>query len=69
MKSSESYLSAKQVSVTAESIWAKPLTKPHEKALDRVAMRQTDADVAPIDYSAIPALTDKQLAQFRHQPE
>ena len=34
-------------------------------ALDGVARRQKRADASQIDYSEIPALTDKQLAGFR----
>jgi len=55
----------KQIHASAESIWNKPLTERQKSALDRVADRQERADVSQIDYSDIPALTDKQLSQFR----
>ena len=55
----------KQIRVSAESIWNKPLTERQKAALDGVTRRQKSADVSQIDYSDIPALTDKQLTQFR----
>ena len=59
----------KQIRVSAESIWNKPLTKNQKTALARAAGRQKRADASQIDYSDIPALTDKQLAQFRRPPK
>ena len=59
----------KQIRVSAESIWNKSLTKRQEAALDGVVRRQKRADVSQIDYSDIPALTDKQLSQFRRPPK
>ncbi len=35
----------------------------------RIAKRQAAGDDSAIDYSDIPALTDKQLAQFRRAPK
>jgi uncharacterized protein (DUF4415 family) len=55
--------------VSAESIWSKPLNKRRKTALDRVAARQKRGVVTEIDDSDIPALTDKQLAQFRRAPK
>src|ERR1035438_3213451 len=55
----------KQMRASAESIWNKPLTERQKAALTGVARRQKRADVAQIDYSDIPALSDKQLTQFR----
>jgi uncharacterized protein (DUF4415 family) len=55
--------------VSAESIWSKPLTKRQQTALDGVARRQKRAEVSQIDYSDIPALTEKQLTQFRRPPK
>ena len=55
----------KQIRVSAESVWNKPLTKRRKMALDGVAMRQKRAEDSQIDYTDIPALTDKQLSQFR----
>ena len=64
-KSSASSRPGKQISVSAESIWNKPLSKRQKAALDGVAKRQKRADAAPIGYSDIPALTDRQVAEFR----
>jgi uncharacterized protein (DUF4415 family) len=55
--------------VNAESIWAKPLTKRQKEALEGVARRQKRAGVSQLNYSDIPALTDKQLTQFRRPPK
>ena len=68
-KSSASSRPAKQIRVSAESIWSKPLAKRQKAALDGAARRQKRADASRIDYSDIPALTDKQLAQFRRPPK
>jgi uncharacterized protein (DUF4415 family) len=68
-KLSASSRPAKPISVTAESIWNKPLTKRQKAALDGVTSRQKRAGVSQIDYSDIPALTDKQLTQFRRPPK
>ena len=59
----------KQIRVSAESIWNKPLTKRQKATLDGVAKRQRRVSVSQIDYSDIPALTDKQLSQFRRPPK
>src|SRR5947208_13413236 len=59
----------KQIRVSAESIWNKPLTERQKAAVEGVARRQKRADVSQIDYSDIPALTNKQLAQFRRPPK
>ena len=64
-KASASSRPGKQIRVSAESIWNKPLSERQKAALEGVAGRQKRADVSKIDYSDIPALTDKQLAQFR----
>jgi uncharacterized protein (DUF4415 family) len=55
--------------VSAESIWNKPLTERQKTTLDGVAKRQERADGSEIDYSDIPALTDKQLSQLRRPPK
>ena len=68
-KSSASSQPAKQIRVSAESIWSKPLTKRQKTALDGIATRQKRADVSKIDYSEIPALTAAQLTQFRRPPK
>ena len=59
----------KQIHVSAESIWNKPLTERQKAVLDRVASRQKRGDTAQLDYSDIPALTDKQLTQLRRAPK
>jgi uncharacterized protein (DUF4415 family) len=41
------------------------MTERQKAALDAVAKRQLRANSSEIDYSDIPALTDKQLTQFR----
>jgi uncharacterized protein (DUF4415 family) len=55
----------KQISVGAESIWSKPMTKRQKTSLQAVATRQKRADTSQLDYSDIPALSEKQLAQSR----
>jgi|SRR5579872_3133656 len=55
----------KQIRVNAESIWNKPLSEGQKATADKVARRQKRAAASEIDCSDIPALTDKQLAQFR----
>jgi uncharacterized protein (DUF4415 family) len=55
--------------VNAESIWNKPLSKRQKATLESVARRQKRAAASEIDYSDIPALTDKQLSQFRRPPK
>jgi uncharacterized protein (DUF4415 family) len=42
---------------------------PSQKALKGVRRRQKRSDAAQIDYSDIPKLTDKQLAQFKRPPK
>lgn len=68
-KLSASSQRGKQIRVSAESIWSKPLTERQKAALDGVARRQKRADVSQLDYSDIPVLTDKQIAQFRRTPK
>jgi uncharacterized protein (DUF4415 family) len=68
-KSSASSRRGKQIRVSAESIWNKPLSKRQKAALEGIAKRQKHAAASEIDYSDIPALTDKQLAQFRRPPK
>ncbi len=60
---------ARQTTVSAESIFSKPLSKNQKALLARVAKRQAASDDAGIDYSDIPALTDEQLAGFRRAPK
>lgn len=55
--------------MSAESIWSKPLTKRQKAVLDGVAKRQARGTDAHIDYSDIPPLTEKQLAQFKRAPK
>jgi len=59
----------KQIRTSAESIRNKPLNKRQKTVVDAVARRQKRADAAQIDFSDIPALTGKQLTQFRRAPK
>ena len=68
-KSSASSQPGKLVSVSAESIFSKPLTKRQLTMLNRLAKKQQAGDDSEIDYSDIPPLTDEQLAQFRRAPK
>ena len=68
-KSSALSRPGKQIRVSAESIWSKPLNKRQKLALDLVAARQKRGVAPEIDDSDIPALTDKQLAQFQRAPK
>jgi uncharacterized protein (DUF4415 family) len=56
-------------SVSADSIFSKPLSKKQKAVLSRIAKRQAAGDDSDIDYSDVPALTDEQLAQFRRTPK
>ncbi len=64
-KLSESSRPAKLTSVSAESIWSKPLSERQRSVLEGVATRQASGDETQIDYSDIPALTDRQLTEIR----
>ena len=55
--------------MSAESIFSKPLNKRQQAVLARIAKRQAAGDDSDINYSDIPPLTDKQLAQFRRAPK
>jgi len=68
-KPSESSRPAKQISVSAESIFSRPANKTQKAVLSRIAKRQAAGDDPGIDYSDIPPLTDEQLAQFRRAPK
>src|SRR5260370_40391385 len=68
-KSSASSRRGKRISVSAESIFSRPLTKRQKAVLDLIAERQAGGDDSGIDYSDIPALTDEQLAPFRLAPK
>src|SRR5580658_1409433 len=68
-KLSASSRPGKQIRMSAESIWNRPLTERQKATLDAVARRQKLADTSQVDYSDIPKLTDKQLAQFRRPPK
>ena len=68
-KSSASSRRAKLISVSAESIFGKPLNKRQKGVLARIGQRQAAGDDFDIDYSDIPPLTDEQLAQFRRAPK
>ena len=68
-KSSASSRRGKLISVSAESIFGRPLNKRQKSVLARIAKRQAAGDDSGIDYSDIPPLTDEQLAQFRRTPK
>ena len=68
-KQSESSQRAKPIRVSAESIWTKPLSKRQKAVLDKIAKSQERGGNDQIDYSDIPALSDKQLAQFKRAPK
>ena len=55
--------------MSAESIWSKPLRRRQKAVLDGVAKRQARGCDAEIEYSDIPALSEKQLAQFKRAPK
>lgn len=57
------------ISVSAESIFSKPLSKRQKLVLRRIAERQAAGDDSRINYSDIPPLTDEQLARFRRTPK
>jgi uncharacterized protein (DUF4415 family) len=69
-ESSASSRPGKQIRMNAESIWNKPLSGRQKATLENVARRQKKrAAASEIDYSDIPALTGKQLSQFRRPPK
>ena len=68
-KTSVSSRPAKQTSVSAESIFSRPVNKSQKSVLSRIAKRQAAEDESGIDYSEIPALTDDRLAQFKRAPK
>ena len=59
-KSSVSFRPEKRVTVKAEDILHKPLTKQQRETLARLAKKPD----SKIDYSDIPPLTDEQLAEM-----
>jgi uncharacterized protein (DUF4415 family) len=68
-KSSESSRRGKLVSVSAESIFSKPLSKRQRAVLARLAERQAAGDDSQIDFSDIPELTEEQLRKARRAPK
>ena len=64
-----SHQPGKQIAVSAESIWSKPPDKRQKAVLKGIAARQQLAADSSPDYSDIPPLTDKQLAQFKRPPK
>lgn len=58
-------LTRTESSVSAESIFNKPLNKRQLAVLERLAKRQQAGDDSHIDYSDIPRLSDEELAEFR----
>ncbi|HWC96783.1 MAG TPA: BrnA antitoxin family protein [Candidatus Sulfopaludibacter sp.] len=53
----------------SESIFNKPPSKKQKSVLARIARKQAAGQDSEIDYSDIPALSNKQLAQFRRMPK
>jgi uncharacterized protein (DUF4415 family) len=68
-KSSASSRRGKLISVSAESIFGRPLNKRQKAVLARTAKRQAAGEDSDIDYSDILPLTDEQLAQFCRAPK
>ncbi len=68
-KLSASSQPGKRTSVSAESIFNKPLDKRQKSALRRIATRQAAGDDSRINHMNIPALTDEQLTRFRRTPK
>lgn len=64
-KQSESFPPEKRTRVSAEVIWRKPLSEQQKATLEKIAKRQRRGDDSRIDFSDIPALTSKQLAQMQ----
>lgn len=67
-KRSASSRPAKRTSMSAESIFSRPMSKKQRAVVSRIAKRQAGGDDSGIDYSDIPPLTREQLAQFRRNP-
>lgn len=61
-KQSESSRPDRPIQMSAESIWSKPPNKRQKASLEAIAKMQKLGDATQIDYSDIPALTEKQLA-------
>lgn len=68
-KQSESSPRARRASVSAESIFSKPLDRKQKAALTRIAKRQAAGDDSKIDFSDIPELTAEQLRKARRTPK
>ena len=68
-KSSASSRRGRRISVSAESIFSKPLNKRQRAVLARIEKRQAAQNDSGINYSDIPALTEEQLARFRRTPK
>jgi len=68
-KSSGSSRRGKLISVSAETIFSKPLTKRQRAVLSRLAKSQQAGDDSDIDYSDIPPLTEEQLASAHRPPK
>jgi hypothetical protein len=59
---------ARLVSVSAEDVLSKPLSKRQKADLARIAEQQAAGDDSRIDYSDIPKLTEEQLANAKRAP-
>ncbi len=68
-KTSASSRPGKQTSLSAESIFSRPVSKSQKSVLSRIAKRQSAEEESGIDFSEIPALTEEQMAQFKRAPK
>jgi uncharacterized protein (DUF4415 family) len=68
-KPSASSQPGRRTSVSAESIFSKPVSRSQKSVLSRIAKRQVASDESGIDFSEIPALNDEQVAQFKRSPK
>ena len=68
-KRSESSQPAKRTTVSAESIFSKRPNEQQRTVLSQIAKRQAASDDSAIDYSDVPPLSDRQLAEFRRKPK
>jgi uncharacterized protein (DUF4415 family) len=68
-KRSASSPRAQRVSVSAESIFSKPLGKKQKDTLRQIAKRQAAGGDSAIDFSDIPELTAEELRKARRAPK
>lgn len=68
-KSSGSSRRAKRVSVSADSIFGKPISREQKAVLARISNRQAGGDDSGIDFSDIPELAEDELRKARRAPK